>query len=359
MPRLSLTVTVLALLTACQPGITPLPADGAVFPAGRPVISGVVQMPGWTTQATSAQVVNQALVTLVDANGITRAGGTTTAAGAFTLYPVASVFSAADGSFFTLNVSRRLASGPVLSLRTTVKLVGTGWNSITGTTVAVNLTTTAITDIDAEDAAVTPELTMGKVSGGGFTTVAAIGAWTPARIGSRVTTYTTQLTAGRNPGPSPARAYTGDVTITDANSVTNLTGFTTITGNLTFNAAALTAVELPNLTAVTGNVTIASQTNLATLNLPVLKTVGGSLAITGNPALTSLSGLASLVSVGTSLTIDNNGNLATLGMPAFITCPTNFTVTNNAALSLSGQITPLLSQLTAAPGGTTTTGNAV
>ena len=84
----------------------------------------------------------------------------------------------------------------------------------------------------------------------------------------------------------------------------------------------------------------------------------GEMTINNNAALTSLAGLASLASIGGTLTIDSNATLATLGMPALVTCANDFVVTLNPALSLSGQINPLLAQLTALPVSVDTLGNA-
>lgn len=363
MPRLLAVSAVLTLLTACQPVALMVPGSaaptatpaGIVFRAGQPVFSGHVMMPGWTVQATSGDVVTNALVTLTDAAGIPQAGGTTNAGGAFTLYPVDNGFAPVDGAFYTLDVSRRLASGAVLSLKTTVRLVGHGWTSITGSTIAVNLTTTAIALLDAADAAVTPEMTMGKVSGAGYTTVAAIGALTPDRIASQVAALTAKLTSDRDPGGSPTVTYTGDYTITDATTLANFTGFTAITGNLTVNAPGLAAITLPNLTTVTGDVTVTSQADLTSLTSPSLQTVTGSLTIDDNAKLTGLGGLGNLTAVG-ALTITNNATLTTLDLTALAHCTGAFTVTGNPALP-TALATTLLAGLTTGPGSSDTTGN--
>ncbi|MBC7544051.1 MAG: hypothetical protein H7338_15105 [Candidatus Sericytochromatia bacterium] len=375
-----------ALLSACQPGpfTAPVPAPTAIaYRADQPVLIGRVMAPGFTVKATSAQVVDSALVALIDGNGVTQAGGSTNAAGAFTLFPVSNSFVATDGAFYTLRVSRRLPTGGSLSLHTTVKLVGTGWTSITGTTVVVNLTTTAIARIDAEDVAVTPELTMAKVSGVNFDVLSAIGAWSVARLTGRVVGLTAQLTDGTDAGGGEAVTYAGNYTITDATSLANFKGYTAITGNLTVTAPGLAAVNLPNLTTIGGNLTIDTQASLTQAILPSLQTVTGALSLQANPllatvglssltsvgstltisgdaALTSLAGLSGLTSVGTALTINNNAALTTLGLTALLNVAGAFTVTNNGALPLVGQINPLRNvQLQAPlPTATTTTGNA-
>src|SRR5262249_4805841 len=142
MSRIGIACLALALLTACQPGLVPGTVSAKsghriTIPPGQPVLSGRVQLPGFATKATSADVVNTAAVALIDANGVTQAGGVTDATGQFTLFPVAHGFTYADGSYFTLELSKRPAAGPVLSLQSRVRLNSGDWTSITGPTVVV------------------------------------------------------------------------------------------------------------------------------------------------------------------------------------------------------------------------------
>lgn len=348
-----------ALLTACQS--VPLPQAGmtgpsqVTFMAGQPVIQGQVHMPGFTAKATSDQVANEAFVALIDANGITQAGGVTDATGGFTLFPVANGFTHVDGAFYTLEVRKRPAIGPTLTLRTTARLQYGGWTSITGPTVVINLTTTAVAMIDADDVAVTPADTMGKVTGASYDQVTAIRTWSPQRIASRVASLTAVLADGGDPGDGQAVIYTGDYVIKSPETLANFKHYTAITGHLvmpgpqfaavdlprlrtigghlwTVGTAHLTTMNLPSLQTVGGELTLEACSNLDTVNLPSLQTVGSNLKINACFPLKDLSGLAGLTTVGGNLTITSCTGLKSLGLAALATVKGDVTIQHNLQL---------------------------
>lgn len=99
-----------------------------------------------------------------------------------------------------------------------------------------------------------------------------------------------------------------------------------ITGN-----PALTAISLPNLTKVTGALTLASNTAVRTIDVTKLATTGH-VDIADHPQLTSLTGFAA-TAINGDFAIRNNQVLSTLGtMSSLYRVTGNLTIDNNTAL---------------------------
>ena len=104
------------------------------------------------------------------------------------------------------------------------------------------------------------------------------------------------------------KAWNGDYNTKDhGNSLSDLSGYTSINGNLTIQSTGLIDLEgLGSLAAVSGNLAISDNDSLENLyGLNNLKSVGGGLTIVNNNALRSL-GFDSLFSVGNDLSRDSN-----------------------------------------------------
>jgi hypothetical protein len=207
----------IGLLAACQylpPASRPVSEAGAQAAASRiaeHALSGRVVFPSsLETQALAGDVVNDAAVSLIDpSNGRAMVGGRTTASGTFKLMPD-DTFNPANGSYYRLEVNRRLGGASALgqnqvSMATMVKWTDAGgWSSITSPDIVVNATTTAAVLIDAEDGALGFSDLMGKVLGApGYTTVAPIG-------GHDVTARAVQVTAKLQANEDPM----GDLPVT-------------------------------------------------------------------------------------------------------------------------------------------------
>ena len=342
MCQLLVTGLALILLTACQPGLVPAPGTaGSVVPAttqsGSVLLQGRVMFPGFRTKATPGDVSANAGVSLIDTNGDVVAGGVTDGSGNFTLYQSNPPFTPVNGGFYTLEATHRPVAGPLLTLRTTLQRLGTSWTSITGGTVVINPTTTAVALIDAEDAAVTPANTMGSVSGANFDVVAAIGTWSPARITARATGVTATIANGKDAAGAKTMTWTGNYTITNADDAANLAEITAITGTLTVNAPGLAVVDLPNLRSIGGSLGVFDQSALTTLKLSSLREVPGGTSIWNNDALTTLR-LESLTTVGGAMNIYSNDALTNLaGLSGLTTVTGPVTISYNTALtSLAG-----------------------
>ncbi len=98
----------------------------------------------------------------------------------------------------------------------------------------------------------------------------------------------------------------------------------------------LTAVSMPDLTEVYGNITISNNSVLTSINEPLLTLVTDYIQISGNPLLTSLniSGLVS-VDVGStsgSININNNTALTTLDLSKLVFAPFGVLATGNTSL---------------------------
>ncbi|MEB3188630.1 MAG: hypothetical protein VKP72_14470 [bacterium] len=146
------------------------PADASAL-----VLQGTLQGPtqGYQTQATYAQAIASASVSLQEMAGYALASGLSNDSGAFNIVP--SGFIPASGSCYVVEAARGLGGiAPGKSgvrFRTIVRWNGLGWNSITGsTTIVINPLTTAIAIASClNPSTLPPENTMGKVSVSGAT----------------------------------------------------------------------------------------------------------------------------------------------------------------------------------------------
>ena len=205
----------LILLSACQappfgahaPVATEALTAGSSQKLGR--ITGKAHFPESWLQALPGEVTNQAAVALIDPlSGVTLSAGRTDASGAFSLTPEGSLSLALD-SFYYLEVSKRLngsaIGSDVVALRTVLKWTATGWASITNGTggtgeIVVNPTTTAVTLLDYEDAAIAFSDLLGKVFGSPtYTMVTAFGTHTPESVAERAMAVKGRLASNQDP----------------------------------------------------------------------------------------------------------------------------------------------------------------
>jgi len=133
------------------------------------------------------------------------------------------------------------------------------------------------------------------------------------------------------PDPSPV-VCAGDVTITNSAEMDAFVarGCTSVTGTLSIADTDLTSVSLPVLTTVGGYVSVSYNSALATFSLPALTAVGGDLEVGSNALLTSF-GLPVLTTVGGRLFASFNAALATFSLPALSTVYSLW-IRNNAQL---------------------------
>ncbi|MCC6625456.1 MAG: hypothetical protein IT385_29725, partial [Deltaproteobacteria bacterium] len=126
--------------------------------------------------------------------------------------------------------------------------------------------------------------------------------------------------------------YVGDLLIDAASPLTpaDLQCYEAITGDLTITGVGWTTLDLPNLVAVGGTLTVANDTGLTALDLPALGTTDG-IDIDGNAALTSLD-LTALTTADPFI-VTNNPSLSSCGLEALVAqldpTPTTVDLTGN------------------------------
>jgi hypothetical protein len=115
--------------------------------------------------------------------------------------------------------------------------------------------------------------------------------------------------------PTGPTTIDGSVVVRNSVDVAQLAGVTTITGNLTIDAAGLTSLDLSSLQSVAGTITVGSYSG-TTLTFPALLSAGSLTlgAYTGNLTTLTTFEAPALLSVGT-LRIDNIP-VATIALPA-------------------------------------------
>jgi PKD repeat protein len=109
-------------------------------------------------------------------------------------------------------------------------------------------------------------------------------------------------------------ACTGDFTVAGAtagDTLAQIAGCESISGDLTIQDGVFTTVDLPNLVSVGGDLSVSSASLMTTLSLPALTNTGGDLWVNSLPQLTTLS-LPALTEAGGDLTISNHSSLANL-----------------------------------------------
>ncbi|HEY9897729.1 MAG TPA: carbohydrate binding domain-containing protein [Pantanalinema sp.] len=144
--RLILSLVLSALLVlACRPA----PTTPAIAPAvsEAPLLHGEILLPeGYATQATSGQVRANATVTLIDPATFQAKGtGITAPDGTFTVQALGT-FTPTLGSPYLLESTKTLGgtSNSTFRLRTLVQFDASGWTSISGASVQLSATTTAV-----------------------------------------------------------------------------------------------------------------------------------------------------------------------------------------------------------------------
>ena len=141
----------------------------------------------------------------------------------------------------------------------------------------------------------------------------------------------------------PCRTVEGAVQIKNSLDAEALADVCIITGELKVSAPDLTALSLPRLVSVGGELSIVGKkAALATLSLPVLQKVAGLVNISGNPKLAELS-LPALETIGESLSVFSNPAMATLSLPALTTVrlghPRSILISDNGpALKCTGAL---------------------
>lgn len=309
------------LLVGCQaPWPDGVPVAAAIVSPIRPVVlTGRALVPGLRIQATSADLIGNAAVTLMDATGTVRAAGLTDAGGAFTLYQSTERFEAVVGAYYTLELSKRY--GPpgdtrLLSMRTIVRREAHNWTSITGPSIAINPTTTAVAKLVAEGGA-TPAQVMATVSGVAFDDLLPFGAYTADYLASRVAAVIDLLAVDADPGSVTDTVWRGDVCMVCDDDLSKYVHLTKIEGDFIIDGTTLTAINLPNLKLVTGTLQVANNASLTTIAMRQLTAIGDGLVISANASLTDLDGFGELASINTQLVITGNGTLQQAAAQAF------------------------------------------
>ena len=327
--RASLVLLVAATLAACQahpaamgPAAAPPGAPAPQAPAFGPQEQGVILRGRvhWSTMrrlmATATEVGASATVTLYNAANAPVAAGLADADGDFTLYEGTVPLVTSTGDLYTLEVSRRVPSDTqqsLLSLRTVVRNEGAGvWTSITGRTIVISALTTAIAQLEADNAATSLADVIETVDGA---TVTPFGGFELGAITARETQITADLTANTDPNRIVPVHFVGNVTIEDPADLALAQRIGSIEGDLTIRYTGGVAVALPRLKTVSGllwidSLVVGGQSATALPTVPLLTSIGG-LTISGG-AFTSLAGLASLTKILGTLTLTDVNALTTL-----------------------------------------------
>lgn len=306
----------LMLLVACQPFVSPVPAVSGNPPAAdqqtallRGAVDirdfGILSGPSVALGSDQSTIVAHAAVTLQDAGGTLKAAGVTDAQGAFSLYRSTEAYEPVDGAYYTLDVFKRLDVGVekrFFTLRTIVRRVGSGWQSITGTAVVVNATTTALAKMVA-DGLTTPAEVIGTVSGPAADQITPFGTFPAPALAAQVDGVRAILDAIGNPLASTGNAWNGDYFVLSAEDLANLHRYSVVTGNLLVMLVSGETVHLPNLTTVQGDLAFVGPGTLETVDLPNLTHAG----IVGINDLTITDGLK----MGRLRTVDTFGLMAT------------------------------------------------
>jgi hypothetical protein len=296
------------------------------------LLQGRVAFPGYALLATEGDLTRQSAIALIDASGVTRAAGTTDATGVFTLYRSTATFAPEVGQVFTLEAMRRQDVGAEhrwLTLRTLIRRTASGWTSLSGPSVTVSLTTTAICTLVASRPALLADA-WGSVSG---TTAGNLPGFPAADIQAVATALASQLAEGTD--PSGGLVYEGDVTVRTQADLDALKPYSRIRGALVIESDALTSVSLPFLRMVDDYVHIEGRSLTSLSGLGSLVACK-SFNLDGCDALTDLTGLGRLAETQ-ELNIQNCDNLTSLAGLTALTAQVDLVVRYCSALtSLSG-----------------------
>lgn len=106
----------------------------------------------------------------------------------------------------------------------------------------------------------------------------------------------------------------GDITIVDQFDAQVAHGITHVSGKLVISNTQLSSIDFPLLTTVDGDLVISGNSNLTSISLPSLASVGGALQIAGSGSLNSLD-VSALATVSGNFTIANATYLPALPLP--------------------------------------------
>ena len=129
--------------------------------------------------------------------------------------------------------------------------------------------------------------------------------------------------------------YSGDFSITNASDLDALSGYTSISGNLTIDGTSLTNLDgLECLLAIGGYLHVGDNTQLNDLHgLQNLSTVNQRVTFDNNDGLTNLDGLESLTEIGEALVIKDNSSLVNIdGLSQVTNIGLDLYIYNNDAL---------------------------
>ncbi|MCP4677429.1 MAG: hypothetical protein GY854_18320 [Deltaproteobacteria bacterium] len=131
----------------------------------------------------------------------------------------------------------------------------------------------------------------------------------------------------------------GSYTIANSQDLEKIRSFKEITGNLTVSAAGLSALKLPNLTTIGGDLIVDKSDDLTSLEgLSNLTRIGGNFHLIKNASLEEVVGLENLESIGGNIYFHANTSLRSIdGLSNLKELKGNLWVFNNPAIvSLEG-----------------------
>jgi hypothetical protein len=135
-------------------------------------------------------------------------------------------------------------------------------------------------------------------------------------------------------GPDLPQIVEGNYTINNSIDVALLQGVTEITGNLSVNITGLHALELPNLVGIGHELEIGDNTELTTVSLPSLKTVGIPLPL--HPDLGS-----SFAGNGNALRFHDNSVLTAVDLSALTSVGGDVVIIDNSLLTTTAWLSSL------------------
>lgn len=129
-------------------------------------------------------------------------------------------------------------------------------------------------------------------------------------------------------------AFDGSITLRDPADFAQLAGKTCVDGDLIIAGLAGEIPALPELATVTGEVVIAGNSDLTTLDgLSALRTIGQSYLIQGNDSLVDIAALASLDRVLSIFLVGDNALPDLAGLSTLTSLDTKLTISNNRGLT--------------------------
>ncbi|MCA9562673.1 MAG: hypothetical protein KC561_04245, partial [Myxococcales bacterium] len=121
------------------------------------------------------------------------------------------------------------------------------------------------------------------------------------------------------------RTFTGDYSVDSESDLDDLQVYDEITGSLTIRGTDLDSIELSRLRSIGDELRVSGNQSLTELRAPNLTMVGG-LIITGNDALQILDGLAAIEEVRGDASMTENSSLVSVEFPALTRVRGNLSV---------------------------------